>query len=303
MLDPVLSRSLVQRALRPPRVIRCVLVLLLAAGAPEARPLLLFQSAGELYRQGVLARSRGDLTRALDLFRRAAEARGAPPEAFFELGLIYYDLRRYLEAEEQFKRFLRARPNSVEAHNNLAAIYAHQGDYGQLHRELETVTRLKPDFVQGQVNLADYYLTMALRTLWKGYQSASPAEREPIKSKILKYLVSDPDRSEDHFVEEGIARLAASSAPTPIRPAPVGQAGSRGFELQVHSTRTRAEAEAQLRRFNDVGRRAEVVQVDLGGRGIWYRIRLTGYETAEQAEEDAKLLIKKGLVREYWIVP
>ncbi len=75
------------------------------------------------------------------------------------------------------------------------------------------------------------------------------------------------------------------------------------IRIQVSSWRDRASAEADANRLAKADLMPVVEEVDLGERGIWYRVFLTGFPSREAAIETAKSLQAKGLIREFLLMP
>jgi cell division protein FtsN len=71
----------------------------------------------------------------------------------------------------------------------------------------------------------------------------------------------------------------------------------------VFASRSKEEADVLLRRLQKAGTTPELEMVDLKDKGIWYRIRLRGYESRDAALAAAEKLRTDGLIRDYWIVP
>jgi cell division protein FtsN len=83
--------------------------------------------------------------------------------------------------------------------------------------------------------------------------------------------------------------LPGVAAATPPAPAPQAAAASGAYVLQIGAFKTRAEADAAWRVYS--GRHAALVkgygpniqQVDLGEKGTWYRLRITGFADRDVA--------------------
>jgi murein L,D-transpeptidase YafK/predicted Zn-dependent protease len=164
-------------------------------------------SDSDLYQRALQAKERGDVDQAITLLRTALARTPGHGEARFQLGLIFFELKRWKEAEEEFRKYIQQHPESFQAHNNLAAIYAQMGMVDGLARELKAVVKLRPDFSQGHANLADYYLTLAMRSTYRAYRASAPAERPPLKQKLDRILSVNPCGSEYDFVLGSVARL------------------------------------------------------------------------------------------------
>lgn len=96
------------------------------------------------------------------------------------------------------------------------------------------------------------------------------------------------------------ARPPATKAPTPPQPAPQR---TGAYFIQVLSTKNKGDAEKRAEKLLKAGYRVEVSEVDLQDKGIWFRVRVQGFETREAAQQTAKKLVVDGLITEYWISP
>jgi cell division septation protein DedD len=94
-------------------------------------------------------------------------------------------------------------------------------------------------------------------------------------------------------------RPPATKVPNPPQPAP----RTGGYFIQILSTRNKGEAEKRAEKLSKAGHRVEVSEVDLQDKGIWFRVRIQGFETREAAQQTAKKLVAEGLITEYWISP
>lgn len=178
------------------------LSLLLLAASPG-----LASSESDLYREALQAKARGDLSQAAALFQKALAREPNLAEAWFQLGLVYIDLKRWKDAEAAFQTYIQSKTDSYEAHNNLAVVYARQGKTDALGRELKILARLKPELPQTHVNLAEYYLTLALRSLWNAYRSAPEFQRSELAAKVSKAIAANPESPESFYIQGNIARL------------------------------------------------------------------------------------------------
>ncbi len=120
----------------------------------------------------------------------------------------------------------------------------------------------------------------------------STAPAVPSPSAAPATAISDSPKSK----EAGLARTKSATAPAPA-------SNARTYWIQVNSTRSKSEAEAQAEKLAKAGFRPEVVQVDLKEKGLWYRVRLQGFDSRKAAEEAARKLVEEGIITEYWIVP
>ncbi len=67
--------------------------------------------------------------------------------------------------------------------------------------------------------------------------------------------------------------------------------------------RTRANAEAEAGRLAKTDHATEIEEVDLGPKGTWYRVYLTGFPSRTEAAATARKLKAEGLIQEFLLVP
>jgi cell division septation protein DedD len=108
--------------------------------------------------------------------------------------------------------------------------------------------------------------------------------------------------------EEKATQTAPNPTPSPEkRPAPAmnkaSPVRSPGVRVQVFASRSKEEADTFLKKLQKAGTTPEIETVDLNEKGIWYRIRLRGYESRDAALAAAEKLRTEGLIRDYWIIP
>ncbi len=73
-------------------------------------------------------------------------------------------------------------------------------------------------------------------------------------------------------------------------PAPPASSSNGLYTIQLASSQNRDEAEALIKRLRTGRYDAYIVEVDLGSKGIWYRVRVGHYETREMAEKALKII-------------
>lgn len=184
-------------------------IFLLAVSICSASPIQKKSSSAEvdLYTRALQAKARGEFNQAVTLLRTALSRTPNYSEARFQLGMVFFELKRWKEAEEEFRKYVQQHPDSFQAHNNLAAIYAQLGMVDSLARELKTVVKLRPDYAQGHANLADFYVTLAMRSLWRAYRISAPPEQASLKLKLEKMLAASSVGAEADFVRGQMARV------------------------------------------------------------------------------------------------
>jgi cell division septation protein DedD len=95
--------------------------------------------------------------------------------------------------------------------------------------------------------------------------------------------------------EETAAPAAPAMASAPPAPAPPGPSMARPYTLQVGSFSRERSAEELVARLKDKGHEAYMTEVDLGSKGVWYRVRVGRFPT-EHAAKWARLdLVRDGL--------
>jgi cell division septation protein DedD len=83
---------------------------------------------------------------------------------------------------------------------------------------------------------------------------------------------------------DALTKTAADSAQITIAPAATAPAGHEGgYQLQVSSFRTQAEADGFADQLRARGHKAYVVQANVPGRGTWFRVRVGPFTTQHAA--------------------
>lgn len=78
-------------------------------------------------------------------------------QAYFTLGVTYYDLGRHLDAIESFKCVIRINPDCADAYCNLGNVYAKLGRYQQEIKAYRQAILIKPDYAKAYVGLSAVY--------------------------------------------------------------------------------------------------------------------------------------------------
>jgi len=99
-------------------------------------------------------------------------------------------------------------------------------------------------------------------------------------------------------IKAGASEKSVPPAMNKASPAPQGQ----NFKIQVASSHSKEEANAIAAKLTKAGLASGVEMADLKEKGIWYRIRLQGYESRKVAEAAGKKLLDAKLISQYWIV-
>jgi len=84
--------------------------LCLLGGEPQTAAAAPVSEAATLARRALAARERGRLSESIELYRKALSLRPVDPESWWYQGLNYYDLDRYVEAEDAFRNLVAQNP-------------------------------------------------------------------------------------------------------------------------------------------------------------------------------------------------
>lgn len=118
-------------------------------------------------------------------------------------------------------------------------------------------------------------------------QASPPATRPASPPPAARPASSPPAAARPASPPASPPRSAAPAASPPASAA-ASPAASGGPAAQLGSFRSRAQAETALAGMRDQGLSGAtvgVVEADLGERGIWYRVRATGFSSRSSAEE------------------
>ncbi len=124
--------------------------------------------------------------------------------------------------------------------------------------------------------------------------ASSAANTDPTSSQPLSSEISPASPSPPKFTA-GIAPQATSAGSSSVPASTV--------RIQVSSWRDRAGAEGHAGKLAKNDLKPVIREVDLGEKGIWHRVILTGFPSREAAIETAKSLQARGLIREFLLLP
>jgi cell division protein FtsN len=140
-------------------------------------------------------------------------------------------------------------------------------------------------------------------------EPAPVATRAPVpQSNILRPSVSEAPTTPSTSKVAAAAPAPAtgkpasvSAKPAPVLRAPIAASKSSGaFVLQIGSYKSKEQAEIALKVYKTkhadlvAGSGDEIQQVNLGGKGIWYRLRITGFRGEVAASAMCSLLKADG---------
>lgn len=110
--------------------------------------------------------------RAIDLDPRSAGAQ-------VNLGTIYFNARKWSEAETHYRRALEIDPEYALAHFDLANLYDERGDRGNAQAHYESALRVSPNYADAHYNLALLYQSsnqpMKAVRHWRAYLKLDPS--------------------------------------------------------------------------------------------------------------------------------
>ncbi len=120
----------------------------------------------------------------------------------------------------------------------------------------------------------------------------SSANPPPLKSGIPA-SVTQPESTTP-------AETGAAGGTEAKKTAPAATVGP--YQIQVYSTQSRQAADSKAAVLVKAGYLPKVDEVDLKEKGIWFRIRLQGFKSREEAKAAGEKLLADKLIRQYWIV-
>ncbi len=108
----------------------------------------------------------------------------------------------------------------------------------------------------------------------------TPAKADPPKAEPAK---AEPAKAEPPKVEPP-AKPKLESPPRPEpKPEPAKAEGKGRYTLQLSSFQSRAEAEAFMAEIKKSGYTPTVAEANVEGKGTWFRVRLGGYGSYDEA--------------------
>ncbi len=122
------------------------------------------------------------------------------------------------------------------------------------------------------------------------------AERERQQTEAAAPEPAAPEPAARESAAEPAAPEPAAPQPAPDRAA----AGPQPFLAQIAAFRSAEDAEADWRRFQrafpdlSAGKSADIQRADLGERGIYYRLRINGFDSREAAGAFCQSLQSRG---------
>ncbi len=152
-----------------------------------------FNNIGEIYFQ------RGEIRKALEYFKEAARQDPQLHYAWRNMGDAFYELGEDAAAEESYHRALALVPDEPELYNNLGLVLERRKNFPGAEKAYQKAMELDPDFAPAHAHLAELYvqterLPEALRR-YAQWQVLEPDNPEiPSKIALLRRWMSDRAR-------------------------------------------------------------------------------------------------------------
>jgi tetratricopeptide (TPR) repeat protein len=141
------------RAMRNPLLILAALTWAFCAHAqPDA--------SEEILKKAIGLHQAGNITGAIDAYKKYLAVRPDSPIALSNLGAAYARIARYEDAIAQYRHALKVQPGNAQVELNLALAYYKTGDPETAAETLEKVHKAAPDQLQTTLLLADCWLAM-----------------------------------------------------------------------------------------------------------------------------------------------
>lgn len=140
---------------------------------------------------------------------------------------------------------------------------------------------------QGRSQSADRKVAEIIQNAVKDMQQQE-AEKEKARQAAAKKIITPPEKARAP-VKEKPAPVAQDTRKTANKEQSVA-AVATGERIQLGAYRSNVEAERQWRKIRAAnkdllgGKPHQVIRADLGGRGVFYRLRVAGFDSQESAQ-------------------
>jgi tetratricopeptide (TPR) repeat protein len=104
-----------------------------------------------------LEQSGAPAEQVIEAYRKAIELDPQSAGALVNLGTIYFNARKWAEAEECYRQALEVDPEYALAHFDLANLYDERGDRGRALTHYEAALKISPNYADAHYNLALLY--------------------------------------------------------------------------------------------------------------------------------------------------
>ncbi|PZF76846.1 hypothetical protein DK847_10270 [Aestuariivirga litoralis] len=268
------------------------------------------------YSRGTLLRDSGQYLFALADFDKALNyGYPDPARVYVAQAGTFEKLQRTADAREALEKALQAKPGYEPALQRLAALDGapaasasgdaiHTADTSPASDQLPAAKAPSADLMGGEAQAAE-----AEQSTPKLYTDRVPQEQpvrvasaEPVaeaqpEEKVL--AVEDvPDDSAAAPAPEADEVQTASAEPAPADEAPPQKI--TGWSVQLASATTEDSAWSTWRKMQSrnkalAAQKPVVVRADLGSKGVFYRVRLVGFDSQEDAGRACSKLKSKGV--------
>jgi glycosyltransferase involved in cell wall biosynthesis len=109
------------------------------------------------------------------------------PEYLSNLGLLYYNLKRFEEAEKIFKKAILEDPSDYVVHFNLGSLYIDNKDYYKAIRKFEKVLKLNQSCAEAYFNLGLVYKYLGKKEKARLNFERSQNMNPLLKERVAKY--------------------------------------------------------------------------------------------------------------------
>jgi Flp pilus assembly protein TadD len=241
--------------------------------------------ADEIYNNlGVVHIARKQYAEAVETFRRALRAGGVSERTYNNLGLALARMGRLDEALESFKYA----GGEAKANNNLGYVLLTENQPARAVPYFEKAIELSPSYyVKAADNLKRARLAARFQ---EGVTQSSGSTPNPLLRQ------SFPDSKQNPG--EPAASPASAGSPSPsakVVKAAFEEQGSgeqsiihqeKTYGLHVSSWRDHNNAFAQCEKLKKQGFATWINQVDLGDKGVWYRVLVGAFDSVREAQAE-----------------
>lgn len=120
-----------------------------------------YQGQAEAFAKADSLKAKSSYEKSSEILNKAVALDSKNADAWFHLGMAYYNLKRHDEAEKVFGEVIKLEPTKVRGYYWRAFSRAYgKKDYDNAAQDLETAIKVKPDFSQSYIALARLYLYM-----------------------------------------------------------------------------------------------------------------------------------------------
>lgn len=237
----------------------------------------------EIYNNlGVVHMARKQYGLAVDAFRRALKNGQVSARTYNNLGLALTRMGRLDEALESFKYA----GGEARANNNLGYVLLTNNQPGKAVAYFERALELSPNFY---VKAADNLKRARLAARFKTTTAQAPKINGSTPNPLLRKSFPDTEQNPD-----GPAASPASAGPSSGDILKISYEKRNGGDVNIHTStyglhvsswRDHTNAFNHCARLQKQGFTTWINQVDLGSKGIWYRVLVGHFPSVKSATE------------------